>query len=177
MSLFRPSITLFRPPATECYLKISFPPYLLELDLHGCIDSSQPRARTERGILFIKAKKKEGHIGIWGVLGSVADRKSDPEVRIRREESIKGQLKQEQEVSRNNIYYGRFVCCHVRQPAAPICCGSLACKRYLWQRLVFRNSLACYARSWMTDFSCTLASGVAIFEFTNRIQLPVHIHI
>lgn len=91
------------PAATECYLKISFPPYLLELDLHGCIDSSQPRARTERGILIIKAKKKEGHIGIWGILGSIADRKSEPEVRIRREESIKEQLKREQEVSRNCV--------------------------------------------------------------------------
>lgn len=89
-----------RCPATECYLKISFPPYLLELDLHGRIDAVQPKARTEKGILIFKAKKKEGHTGIWGKLGACVDRnKSEPEVRIRREESIKEQLKQEQEVS------------------------------------------------------------------------------
>eukprot|EP00903_Cladosiphon_okamuranus_P008736 g8368.t1 len=84
--------------ATECYLKVSFPPYLLELDLDGCIDSMQPRARVENGTLMIKARKKEGHIGLWGSLGKLVDRKCDPKVKARREESIKEKLKQEQEL-------------------------------------------------------------------------------
>lgn len=80
---------------------MSFPPYLLEMDIQGCIDSVKPKARVENGILVIKANKKEGHTGIWGGAGmSCVDRKcSDPKVRIRREESIKEQLKREQEVS------------------------------------------------------------------------------
>lgn len=85
--------------ATECYLKVSFPPYLLELDLHGCIDSGQSRARVEKGVLIIKARKKQDNIGTWGLVGTCADRKCDPEVRARRENSIKEELKREQEVS------------------------------------------------------------------------------
>lgn len=77
---------------------MSFPPYLLELDLDGCIDSMQPKARTENGSLMIKARKKEGHVGLWGSLGKPVDRKCDPKVKARREESIKAKLKQEQEV-------------------------------------------------------------------------------
>lgn len=46
----------------------------------------------------IKATKKEGHVGIWGSLGEPVDRKCDPKVKTRREESIKEKLKQEQEV-------------------------------------------------------------------------------
>lgn len=84
--------------ATECYLKASFSPYLLELDLHGYIDSTQPRARVQDGTLFIKAKKKEGHEGIWGSLGQRVDRRCTPDVKARREESIKEQFKREQEV-------------------------------------------------------------------------------
>eukprot|EP00752_Nemacystus_decipiens_P006509 g5861.t1 len=84
--------------ATECYLKVSFPPYLLEVDLDGCIDSMQPKARVENGTLIIKASKKEGHVGLWGSLGKPVDRKCDPKVKARREESIKEKLKQEQEL-------------------------------------------------------------------------------
>lgn len=86
--------------ATECYLKVSFPPYLLEVDLDGCIDSTQPKARVENGTLLIKARKKEGSVGLWGSLGQPVDRKCDPEVKARREESIKEKLKQEQEVGK-----------------------------------------------------------------------------
>lgn len=84
--------------ATECYLKVSFPPYLLEVDLDGCIDSVQPRARVDNGTLIIKAKKKEGSNGLWGSLGQIVDRKSTVEAKARREESIKEKFKQEQEV-------------------------------------------------------------------------------
>lgn len=84
--------------ATECYLKVSFPPYLLEVDLGGCIDSTQPKARVENGTLHIKARKKEGSVGLWGSLGQPVDRKCEPEVKARREESIKEKFKQEQEV-------------------------------------------------------------------------------
>lgn len=86
------------PEATECYLKVSFPPYLLEVDLEGCIDAVQPKARVDKGTLIIKAKKKEGSTGLWGSLGQVVDRKSSAEAKSRREESIKEKFKQEQEV-------------------------------------------------------------------------------
>lgn len=68
------------------------------MDLDGCIDSTQPKARVENGTLIIKAKKKEGSVGLWGSLGKLVDRKGDPKVKARREESIKEKLKQEQEV-------------------------------------------------------------------------------
>lgn len=68
------------------------------MDLDGCIDSMQPKARVENGTLIIKARKKEGHVGLWGSLGKPVDRKCDPKVKTRREESIKEKLKQEQEV-------------------------------------------------------------------------------
>lgn len=52
----------------------------------------------ENGTLIIKARKKEGHVGLWKSLGNPVDRKCDPAVKTRREESIKEKLKQEQEV-------------------------------------------------------------------------------
>ncbi|CAM9391980.1 unnamed protein product [Ectocarpus sp. 4 AP-2014] len=84
--------------ATECYLKVSFPPYLLEVDLDGYIDSMQPKARVENGTLMIKAKKKEGSATLWGSLGQRVSRKCDPKVKARREESIKEKLKLEDEL-------------------------------------------------------------------------------
>lgn len=88
--------------ATECYVKISFPPYLLELDIDGCIDSAQHKARVEKGILVVKLKKKSDNFGIWGSLGQRVDRKCDPKVTARREQSIKEKLKWEEEVSRDS---------------------------------------------------------------------------
>lgn len=85
--------------ATECYVKISFPPYLLELDIDRCIDSAQHKARVEKGILVVKLKKKSDSFGIWGSLGQRVDRKCDPKVTARREQSIKEKLKWEEEVS------------------------------------------------------------------------------
>lgn len=93
--------------ATECYVKISFPPYLLELDIDGYIDSAQQKARVEKGILVVKLKKKSDNFGIWGSLGQRVDRKCDPKVTARREQSIKEKLKWEEEVShacRLNLY-------------------------------------------------------------------------
>ncbi|CAM9541458.1 unnamed protein product, partial [Ectocarpus sp. 8 AP-2014] len=81
--------------ATECYLKVSFPPYLLEVDLDGYIDSMQPKARVENGTLMIKAKKTEGSARLWGSLGQRVSRKCDPKVKARREESIKEKHKLE----------------------------------------------------------------------------------
>lgn len=63
----------------------------------------QPTARVENGTLIIKARKKEGHVGLWGSLGKPVDRKCDPKVKARREDSIKAKLKQEQEVCRGFI--------------------------------------------------------------------------
>ena len=65
----------------------------------------QPKARVENGTLIIKARKKEGHVRLWGSLGRPVDRKCDPKVKTRREESIKEKLKQEQEVC------GGFLAC------------------------------------------------------------------
>lgn len=88
--------------ATEWYLKISIPPYLLELDLERCIDTAHTtnnsRARIENGTLVVEMKKKQGFCGLWGKLGQIVHRNCDPEIKIRREESIKEQLKREQEV-------------------------------------------------------------------------------
>lgn len=78
---------------------MSFRPYLLELDLQGCIDSTRPRAWVKEGVLTVKATKKEGHTGAWGSLGSCVDRKCNPDVKIRRDNSIKEKLKYEEEVS------------------------------------------------------------------------------
>ena len=94
----RPRLSFSRALATEWYLKISLPPYLLELDLERCIDPTQNRARIENGTLVMKATKKEGHCGLWGTLGQIVHRKCDSEVKRRREDSIKEQLKREKEV-------------------------------------------------------------------------------
>ena len=91
---------------------MSFPPYLLEVDLDGCIDAMQPKARVENGTLMIKARKKEGHVGLWGSLGKPVDRKSDPSVKARREESIQEKLKQEQEVCGRGGFMSRVLETH-----------------------------------------------------------------
>lgn len=52
----------------------------------------------EKGILVIKAKKKEGSTGIWGALGKRVDRQCAPDVKNRREESIKEHFKREEQV-------------------------------------------------------------------------------
>lgn len=93
--------------ATECYVKVSFPPYLLELDIDGYIDFAQHKARVEKGILVVKLKKKSDNYGIWGSLGQRLDRKCDPKVRARREQSIKEKLKWEEEVSHHCCFFCR----------------------------------------------------------------------
>lgn len=88
--------------ATEWYLKISLPPYLLELDLERCIDTTHSnnnsRARIENGTLIVELRKKQGFRGLWGKVGQIVHRNCEPEIKIRREESIKEQLKREHEV-------------------------------------------------------------------------------
>ncbi|CAM9137449.1 unnamed protein product [Choristocarpus tenellus] len=84
--------------ATECFLKVSFPPYLLEVDLHGCIDTTLNRATVQNGTLIIRVKKKKGHTGLWGALGFKARRKGDPKIKERRQQSIHTQQKHEQEL-------------------------------------------------------------------------------
>ncbi|CAM9825481.1 unnamed protein product, partial [Discosporangium mesarthrocarpum] len=84
--------------ATECYLKVSFPPYLLEVDLHGFIDPEVHTARVRGGILIIKLTKKNGYTGLWGKIGVNTNHKSDPGVVARRKQSIQDKLKREQEL-------------------------------------------------------------------------------
>ena len=78
---------------TDNFLKISFSPYLTQIDLLEKVDYLQSSANIEDGVLIVKLHKVTS--ATWGTL-EVSGTKA--ELRARREESIARRQKHDQEV-------------------------------------------------------------------------------
>jgi hypothetical protein len=73
--------------ATDCVLKVSFPPYLVDIDLKGSIDETKSRANVKHGTLIVRAPKAAGHSGLWGAIAVSSDEPRE-QVKERRQQSI-----------------------------------------------------------------------------------------
>ena len=76
--------------AAELVLKVSYPPYLINLDLHAAVDENRSKASVKGGNLTLKLTKKEP--GLW--ISLVADG-SPEELAARRAESIEQRSKEQ----------------------------------------------------------------------------------
>lgn len=94
---------------TEIYLKVSYRPFLLEIDLLKAVDTNKSRAVLENGNLIICLKKKEGQIQ-WddlcfeGTKDQIKLRRTD--ALSKREESVKNIFRKAKE---NRIEEGRMM--------------------------------------------------------------------
>eukprot|EP00953_Heterococcus_sp_UTEX-ZZ885_P009246 5468-Heterococcus_DN1.PRE.2 len=80
--------------ATDCVLKVSFPPYLVDIDLKGSIDETKSRANVKHGTLILRAPKAAGHSGLWGAI-AVSSEEPREQVKERRQQSIADKQKRD----------------------------------------------------------------------------------
>lgn len=83
--------------ATHCVLKVAFPPYLVDIDLHGSIDETKSKASIKDGVLLIKVPKADGHKSLWGRI-EVSKEVPRSEIKERRVKSIADKEKAEAEL-------------------------------------------------------------------------------
>ena len=89
----------------ETIVKVSYSPYLLDLNLAGNISDAESKAVFENGVLAVRLKKKAP--GIWGKLlfdGSKIEREGrryravrDKELRVREQHDLAKKRRQEEE--------------------------------------------------------------------------------